>query len=92
MEFEEENTNRPAETDSESQPISDLAIDANSDHLSETARQKRRESFFGQEDSKKVIFTMIEAAKKRGEQPGQTMLNGYEDETDQMRTGTESGR
>lgn len=38
----------------------------------------RGEGFFGQEDSKKVIFTMIEAAKNRGEQPGHILLYGPE--------------
>jgi len=37
------------------------------------------EDFFGQENSKKVIFTMIEAAKKRREQPGHILLYGPED-------------
>ena len=36
------------------------------------------EGFFGQEGSKKVIFTMIEAAKKRGDQPGHILLYGPE--------------
>lgn len=40
--------------------------------------QTQREDFFGQENSKKVVFTMIEAAKKRREQPGHILLYGTE--------------
>ena len=46
--------------------------------LSKAIHQMQREDFFGQENSKKVIFTMIEAAKKRGEQPGHILLYGPE--------------
>ena len=46
--------------------------------LSKAVHQMQREDFFGQENSKKVIFTMIEAAKKRGEQPGHILLYGPE--------------
>lgn len=41
-------------------------------------QKKRGDDFFGQENSKIVIFTMIEAAKQRGEQPGHILLYGPE--------------
>lgn len=49
------------------------------DRLDNTAHQMQREDFFGQESTKKVIFTMIEAAKRRREQPGHILLYGPED-------------
>lgn len=36
------------------------------------------DDFFGQDNNKKVIFTMIEAVSKRGEQPGHILLYGSE--------------
>ena len=48
------------------------------DRLDNTAHQMQREDFFGHENTKKVIFTMIEAAKKRREQPGHILLYGPE--------------
>lgn len=46
--------------------------------LYNAVHRTQREDFFGQENTKKVIFTMIEAANKRREQPGHILLYGPE--------------